>query len=87
MTAVVGSYPKPDDIFYSSGRALLDEMGMPFYRLEKILDAEKFQGRLDKAALEAIEDQNTARIDLMTDGSANQHLILFRLKERRAASI
>ena len=68
MTAIVGSYPKPKYVSRRSGRKLLDEVGMTFYELEEELGAQEFKKRLDKAALMAIRDQNSAGIDLITDG-------------------
>jgi 5-methyltetrahydropteroyltriglutamate--homocysteine methyltransferase len=68
MTAIVGSYPKPKSIFNRSGRELLNEDGHTFYELEEIIGAQEFKKRLDVAARMAIDDQNAAGIDLITDG-------------------
>ncbi len=82
MTAIVGSYPKTEDIFYSSGRVLLDSMGRKFHSLEKILGPQAFRKRLDKAALMAIEDQNCAGLDLITDGEERRdHYVLYILRK------
>ena len=67
MTAIVGSYPKPKYIFRRSGRVLLDKVGMTFHELEEEIGAQEFKKRLDKAALMAIREQNSAGIDLITD--------------------
>lgn len=81
LTAIVGSYPKPKYTFSDSGRALLDSVGMAFYDLEKKLGKSKFKKRLDKAAFEAISDQNLAGIDLITDGEERRgHYVLYILK-------
>jgi 5-methyltetrahydropteroyltriglutamate--homocysteine methyltransferase len=82
MTAIVGSYPKPSYLFARSGRELLDEMGMTLYGLEKEIGAEAFAERLDRAALEAIQDQNEAGIDFVTDGEQRRgHYVLYILRQ------
>ena len=82
MTAVVGSYPKPEYLSPDSGRALLDAMGMTFYDLEAQLGQQEFQARLDRAALEAIRDQNDAGINLITDGEERRgHYVLYVLRK------
>jgi 5-methyltetrahydropteroyltriglutamate--homocysteine methyltransferase len=82
MTAIVGSYPKPGYLLRSSGRALLDTVGMMFYDLETEIGTEEFQKRLDKAALMAIEDQNTAGVELITDGEERRgHYVLDILRK------
>jgi len=81
MTAIVGSYPKPKYIFRSSGRALLDKVGMAFYELEDEIGSREFQKRLDRAALMAIREQNSAGIDLVTDGEERRgHYVLYVLR-------
>lgn len=81
LTAIVGSYPKPKFIFEHSGRALLDSVGMSFYNLEKKIGTKEFNKRLDKAAKQAILDQNSAGIDLITDGEERRgHYVLYVLK-------
>ena len=82
MTAIMGSYPKPRYIFDRSGRELLDEVGLSFYELEREIGPAEFQERLDRAALMAIEDQNEAGIDFMTDGEERQgHYVLYVLRK------
>jgi 5-methyltetrahydropteroyltriglutamate--homocysteine methyltransferase len=82
MTAIVGSYPKPRNIFNGSGRQLLDEVGLSFYELEREIGATDFQERLDRAALMAIEDQNEAGIDFITDGEERRgHYVLYVLRK------
>ena len=77
MTAIVGSYPKPDHLFPRTGRELLDEMGMTFYELKQQIGEEAFSARLDRAALMAVEDQNAAGIDFITDGEERRgHYVL-----------
>lgn len=81
LTAIVGSYPKPKFIYSDSGRVLLDSVGMSFYELEKKIGKEKFKKRLDKAANQAISDQNEAGIDFITDGEERRgHYVLHVLK-------
>ena len=84
MTALVGSYPKPKTIFPDSGRSLLDVTGMTFYYLKKEIGAEEFETRLDQAALMAIEDQNSAGIEWITDGEERRgHYVLYVLRKLR----
>ena len=68
MTAIVGSYPKPRYVFRGSGRKLLDAVGMNFYERERETEPADWKRRLDRAALNAIRDQNAAGIDFITDG-------------------
>ncbi len=85
MTDIVGSYPKPKDIFYGSGRDLLDKVGMNFYDIEKEIGKTDFKKRLDKASLDAIKDQNQAGIDLITDGEERRdHYVLYILRKIEA---
>ena len=82
MTAIVGSYPKPKDIFARSGRELLNEDGHTFYDLERIIGANEFKRRLDEAARMAIEDQNEAGIDIITDGEERRgHYVYYVLRK------
>lgn len=82
MTAIVGSYPKPSYLFARSGRELLDEMGMTLYDLEREIGPEAFAERLDRAALMAIQDQNQAGIDFVTDGEERRgHYVLYVLRK------
>lgn len=84
MTAIVGSYPKPKYLFKNSGRDLLDKAGISFYDLEKKIGVREFKTRLDKAALGAISDQNTAGIDLVTDGEERRgHYVLYVMRGLR----
>jgi len=77
LTAIVGSYPKPKYVSHTSGRKLLDSVGFCFYEQEKKLGKNAFQKLLDKASLEAIEDQNGVMIDLITDGEERRgHYVL-----------
>lgn len=74
LTAIVGSYPKPKYIWHKSGRQLLDDLGFAFdkknYRQTK---------KLSKAALLAIKDQNSAGIDLATDGEEKRSHYVFHI--------
>jgi 5-methyltetrahydropteroyltriglutamate--homocysteine methyltransferase len=86
MTAIVGSYPKPDYLYPDSGRKLLDDVGFSFYDLEKSMGTAEFQKRLERATVEAIADQNASGIDLVTDGEERRdHYVLYVL--RRMAGI
>src|SRR6266513_2614998 len=77
LTAIVGSYPKPRYIYKQNGRSLLDSFGFSFDRLQKELGQAEFARLLDKAALEAIKDQNRAGIDIVTDGEERRgHYVL-----------
>jgi 5-methyltetrahydropteroyltriglutamate--homocysteine methyltransferase len=82
MTAIVGSYPKPKYLFPGTGRELLDAVGMSFYDLEREVGSQEFRERLDRAALTAIEDQNAAGIDFITDGEERRgHYVLYVLRQ------
>jgi 5-methyltetrahydropteroyltriglutamate--homocysteine methyltransferase len=77
LTAIVGSYPKPRYIYPRSGRSLLDSFGFAFERRRDELGAAEFARLLDRAAREAIEDQNRAGIDIVTDGEERRgHYVL-----------
>src|SRR6184192_811579 len=76
-TAIVGSYPKPRYIYSRNGRSLLDSFGFAFDRRRQELGSGEFAKLLDKAALSAIDDQNRAGIDIMTDGEERRgHYVL-----------
>ena len=68
LTALVGSYPKPRYVYPRNGRSLLDSFGFAFDSRRRELGPIEFSRRLDRAALQAIEDQNRAGIDIITDG-------------------
>jgi 5-methyltetrahydropteroyltriglutamate--homocysteine methyltransferase len=77
LTAIVGSYPKPRYIYKQDGRSLLDSFGFSFDLLQQELGQAEFARLLDKAALEAIKDQNRAGIDIVTDGEERRgHYVL-----------
>jgi len=77
LTAIVGSYPKPRYIYPRGGRALLDSFGFAFERRREEVGAAEFARLLDRAAREAIEDQNRAGIDIVTDGEERRgHYVL-----------
>ena len=81
MTAIVGSYPKPDDLFPGSGRELLDAVGLSFHDLEEQVGKWEFRARLDRAARMAIQDQNNAGIDFVTDGEERRgYYVLYILR-------
>jgi 5-methyltetrahydropteroyltriglutamate--homocysteine methyltransferase len=77
LTAIVGSYPKPRYIYRQNGRSLLDSFGFSFDHRQKELGQAEFAKLLDKAALQAIKDQNSAGIDIITDGEERRgHYVL-----------
>ena len=77
LTAIVGSYPKPRDVYPRNGRSLLDSFGFAFDRRREELGAAEFSKLLDRAALGAIQDQNHAGIDIITDGEERRgHYVL-----------
>jgi len=77
LTAVVGSYPKPRYVYKQSGRSLLDSFGFAFDGRRQEVGPAEFSRLLDRAALEAIKDQNRAGIDIVTDGEERRgHYVL-----------
>src|SRR6266702_2134535 len=82
LTATVGSYPKPKYIYPQSGRKLLDSVGFSFYDQEKKYGKNEFGKLLDKAAHQAIDDQEMAGITIVTDGEVRRgHYVLDILKK------
>lgn len=79
LTAIVGSYPKPKNIYPKSGRELLDTLGFSFNEIEKKIGKQAFKKRLDKACLLAIKDQNTTKIDFITDGEERRSHYVFHI--------
>src|SRR5256885_7392052 len=82
LTAIVGSYPKPRYVYRQNGRSLLDSFGFAFDRRQTELGASEFARLLDKAALEAIKDQNRAGIDIMTDGEERRGRYVLHIVNR-----
>lgn len=77
LTAIVGSYPKPRYVYPRSGRSLLDSFGFALDRRRQEVGPIAFSTLLDRAALEAIKDQNRAGIDICTDGEERRgHYVL-----------
>lgn len=77
LTAIVGSYPKPRYVYPRNGRALLDSFGFAFDRRREEVGSIEFARLVDRAALEAIKDQNRAGIDIVTDGEERRgHYVL-----------
>lgn len=79
LTAIVGSYPKPKNIYPNSGRELLDSLGFSFNEVEKKVGKAVFRKRLDKACLAAIQDQNSAGVDFVTDGEERRSHYVFHI--------
>jgi 5-methyltetrahydropteroyltriglutamate--homocysteine methyltransferase len=77
LTALVGSYPKPRYVYPRNGRSLLDSFGFALDRRRDEIGSAEFSRLLDRAALEAIEDQDRAGIDIVTDGEERRgHYVL-----------
>lgn len=77
LTSIVGSYPKPKDIYPKSGRKLLDSYGFSFDAYEQKIGKQRFGTLLDQAALAAIADQTQTGIDIITDGEERRgHYVL-----------
>lgn len=79
LTAIVGSFPKPKNIYPKSGRELLDTLGFSFDEIAKKIGKVAFKKRLDKACLMAIKDQNNAGVDLITDGEEGRSHYVFHI--------
>ena len=77
LTAIVGSYPKPRYVYSRNGRSLLDSFGFALDRRRQQIGSAEFARLLDRAALEAIQDQDRAGIDIVTDGEERRgHYVL-----------
>lgn len=77
LTAIVGSYPKPRYIYSKGGRALLDSFGFALDERREELGEVEFDRLLDKAALQAIKDQDEAGLGIITDGEERRgHYVL-----------
>ena len=77
LTAIVGSYPKPRYVYPRNGRSLLDSFGFALDRRRQEIGSAEFARLLDRAALEAIKDQDRAGIDIVTDGEERRgHYVL-----------
>jgi 5-methyltetrahydropteroyltriglutamate--homocysteine methyltransferase len=77
LTAIVGSYPKPRYVYPKNGRSLLDSFGFALERRRDEVGPAEFSRLLDRAALEAIKDQDRAGIDVVTDGEERRgHYVL-----------
>jgi len=81
MTAVVGSYPKPDYLYPGDARRLLDDCGRSFLEFGQSIGEPEFRERVDRASIMAIADQNSAGIDFMSDGEEGRdHYVLYVLR-------
>ena len=77
LTALVGSYPKPRYVYPRNGRSLLDSFGFALDRRRNEIGYAEFSRLLDRAALDAINDQDRAGIDIVTDGEERRgHYVL-----------
>ena len=77
LTAIVGSYPKPRYVYPRNGRSLLDSFGFAFERRREEIGPDAFAKLLDRAALDAIKDQDRAGIAIVTDGEERRgHYVL-----------
>ena len=77
LTALVGSYPKPRYVYPRNGRSLLDSFGFALDRRRDEIGHREFSKLLDRAALDAIDDQDRAGIDIVTDGEERRgHYVL-----------
>ncbi len=81
MTAVVGSYPKPDYLYPGDARKMLDDCGRNFLEFGQKIGEPEFKKRVDRASIMAIADQNSAGIDFMSDGEEGRdHYVLYVLR-------
>lgn len=82
LTAIVGSYPKPVYILPTKNpRELINNSGRNFYDLVDTIGKDRFEKRLDRACKEALDDQNKAGIDIVTDGEERrEQYILYNLR-------
>lgn len=77
LTSIVGSYPKPRYVYPRNGRSLLDSFGFALDRRRQEVGSVEFSRLLDRAALQALDDQNRAGIDIVTDGEERRgHYVL-----------
>ncbi|HTE57528.1 MAG TPA: hypothetical protein VK694_02200 [Verrucomicrobiae bacterium] len=83
LTAIVGSYPKPEYVYANSGRELLDRFGGGAFaeRRQEVGD-KAFDALLDEAAVQAISDQNQAGIDIITDGEERRDHYVMHVVDR-----
>lgn len=82
LTAIVGTYPKPKYVFPQTGRKLLDSFGFAFDKHKAAMGSTAFNKLVNKAALEAIMDQNDAEVDIITDGEERRgHYVLDIVKK------
>lgn len=83
LTAIVGSYPKPESVYANSGRELLDSFGGGvFAERRREIGDEEFDALLDDAADQAIADQNEAGIDIITDGEERRDHYVMHVVDR-----
>jgi 5-methyltetrahydropteroyltriglutamate--homocysteine methyltransferase len=80
VTSIVGSYPKPAYLYNDDARELINSTGFLFDAHVSTLGT-KFKALADKAAQEAIEDQNESGIDIVTDGEERRgQYVMYVLK-------
>ena len=81
MTAIVGSYPKPDYVYPGDARRLLDDCGRSFLEFGQSVGEPEFKEHVDRATIMAIADQNSAGIDFVSDGEEGRdHYVLYVLR-------
>jgi 5-methyltetrahydropteroyltriglutamate--homocysteine methyltransferase len=68
LSAIVGSYPKPNYVLPHTGRQLLDSFGFAFENRRREVGDAEFEKLLDLAVTEALDEQLSAGLDLITDG-------------------
>ena len=71
-TSLVGSYPQPDWLI---DRARLSKM-VPRVRMDDLwlIDPKTLEAKQDKATILAIQDQERAGLDIITDGEQRRKL-------------
>lgn len=78
---LVGSYPKPKDIFAGDARDLIDLSGENFYEIKKRLGDEEFEKRIKRGIENVVQDLIETDIDVITDGEVERdHYIHYHLR-------
>jgi hypothetical protein len=74
MTAVVGSYPKPDYLYPGDARKILDDCGRSFLEFRQKIGKPEFRERVDRASIMAIADHAAYRHPLKLTHSMSSFL-------------